>query len=120
NEATVRSLAALSPLCRARFRAPENHVHRLRYPLRPSGSRRSLRRSADSGADRDRTDDLRLAKPALSQLSYSPAGACSFMATDADAPSWVATQTRATSRPTTAPAQRRADQLRVPSTLNPA
>jgi hypothetical protein len=25
-----------------------------------------------SGADRDRTDDLRLAKPALSQLSYSP------------------------------------------------
>ena len=24
------------------------------------------------GADRDRTDDLRLAKPALSQLSYSP------------------------------------------------
>ena len=26
----------------------------------------------ESGADRDRTDDLRLAKPALSQLSYSP------------------------------------------------
>src|ERR1700722_704234 len=26
------------------------------------------------GADRDRTDDLRLAKPALSQLSYSPSG----------------------------------------------
>ena len=26
----------------------------------------------DCGADRDRTDDLRLAKPALSQLSYSP------------------------------------------------
>jgi hypothetical protein len=25
-----------------------------------------------SGAGRDRTDDLRLAKPALSQLSYSP------------------------------------------------
>ena len=24
------------------------------------------------GADRDRTDDLRLAKPMLSQLSYSP------------------------------------------------
>ena len=24
------------------------------------------------GADRDRTDDLRLAKPTLSQLSYSP------------------------------------------------
>ena len=31
----------------------------------PSGPR-------PSGADRDRTDDLRLAKPALSQLSYSP------------------------------------------------
>ena len=28
--------------------------------------------SVDGGADRDRTDDLRLAKPALSQLSYSP------------------------------------------------
>jgi hypothetical protein len=26
------------------------------------------------GADRDRTDDLRLAKAALSQLSYSPSG----------------------------------------------
>jgi hypothetical protein len=26
------------------------------------------------GADRVRTDDLRLAKPALSQLSYSPMG----------------------------------------------
>ncbi len=25
-----------------------------------------------SGADRDRTDDTRLAKPVLSQLSYSP------------------------------------------------
>ena len=28
------------------------------------------------GADRDRTDDLRLAKPALSQLSYSPGFKC--------------------------------------------
>jgi hypothetical protein len=28
--------------------------------------------SEPGGADRDRTDDLRLAKPALSQLSYSP------------------------------------------------
>ena len=28
----------------------------------------------NGGADRDRTDDLRLAKPALSQLSYSPPG----------------------------------------------
>jgi hypothetical protein len=38
------------------------------------GSRVSclLTRPSSSGADRDRTDDLRLAKPALSQLSYSP------------------------------------------------
>src|SRR5580693_3838290 len=28
--------------------------------------------SRDGGADRDRTDDLRLARAALSQLSYSP------------------------------------------------
>src|SRR5258708_17574804 len=36
------------------------------------------------GADRDRTDDLRLAKPALSQLSYSPGSTrgrcCCFLA----------------------------------------
>ena len=32
----------------------------------------SLKLMTDGGADRDRTDDLRLAKPALSQLSYSP------------------------------------------------
>ena len=31
---------------------------------------------ARSGAERDRTDDLRLAKPALSQLSYSPGTRC--------------------------------------------
>jgi hypothetical protein len=31
-----------------------------------------LDRARVGGADRDRTDDLRLAKPALSQLSYSP------------------------------------------------
>ena len=33
------------------------------------------------GADRDRTDDLRLAKPALSQLSYSPEMFCSVFVT---------------------------------------
>ncbi len=32
----------------------------------------AARRPRAGGADRDRTDDLRLAKPALSQLSYSP------------------------------------------------
>ena len=30
------------------------------------------------GAERDRTDDLRLAKPALSQLSYSPDRRCTL------------------------------------------
>ncbi len=35
----------------------------------------ATRSSKTCGADRDRTDDLRLAKPALSQLSYSPVGA---------------------------------------------
>ena len=35
-------------------------------------SRPRARRRRSGGADRDRTDDLRLAKPALSQLSYSP------------------------------------------------
>ena len=35
--------------------------------------RAALRRWAECGGDdRDRTDDLRLAKPALSQLSYIP------------------------------------------------
>ena len=44
-------------------------------PLRLSASLSvalRLRRAELCGADRDRTDDLRLAKPALSQLSYSP------------------------------------------------
>jgi hypothetical protein len=37
-----------------------------------TGARRVVVRGFFGGADRDRTDDLRLAKPALSQLSYSP------------------------------------------------
>jgi hypothetical protein len=32
-------------------------------------------KSESGGADRDRTDDIQLAKLALSQLSYSPKGA---------------------------------------------
>ncbi len=41
--------------------------------VRPVSSRLLWTSSLKSGgADRDRTDDLRLAKPALSQLSYSP------------------------------------------------
>ncbi len=38
---------------------------------RRSGKDQQVLRT-NGGADRDRTDDLRLAKPALSQLSYSP------------------------------------------------
>jgi hypothetical protein len=45
-------------------------------PLRPSDSLRffvcNFQRAKLSGADRDRTDDIQLAKLALSQLSYSP------------------------------------------------
>ena len=41
-------------------------------------------RPHDSGADRDRTDDLRLAKPALSQLSYSPVKGRCLAVGDAD------------------------------------
>ena len=39
--------------------------------LRPLVNR-VTRTRRNRGAERDRTDDLRLAKPALSQLSYSP------------------------------------------------
>src|SRR5262249_49083567 len=38
------------------------------------GTAAGIRRRRDHGADGDRTHDLRLAKPALSQLSYSPEG----------------------------------------------
>src|SRR5581483_2912138 len=46
-------------------------------PAAPSAGRRRRKKRATAlqqshGADRDRTDDLRLAKPALSHLSYSP------------------------------------------------
>ena len=36
------------------------------------------RRCRPGGDDRDRTDDLRLAKPALSQLSYIPERRCAL------------------------------------------
>ena len=46
-----------------------------RSPLRFSGEpQRASRVTRHDGADGDRTHDLRLAKPALSQLSYSPEG----------------------------------------------
>jgi hypothetical protein len=38
------------------------------------GTAAGITRRRDHGADGDRTHDLRLAKPALSQLSYSPEG----------------------------------------------
>jgi hypothetical protein len=41
---------------------------------RHAGNRRRTTPAAHGGARRDRTDDLMLAKHALSQLSYSPAG----------------------------------------------
>src|SRR5258708_13725685 len=41
-------------------------------PACPEGPRGPAERKSSGGAERDRTDDLRLAKPALSQLSYSP------------------------------------------------
>ena len=40
--------------------------------LRSRGSRRTINRSRGGGGDRNRTDDLLLAKQALSQLSYTP------------------------------------------------
>jgi hypothetical protein len=40
--------------------------------LRPAGFAGHLRKAKAGGAERDRTDDLKLAKLALSQLSYSP------------------------------------------------
>ena len=45
----------------------------LGYPQR-SGARFQLPANVFGGDDRDRTGNLRLAKPALSQLSYIPAG----------------------------------------------
>ena len=46
--------------------ASELHVYRRRFFLKELTTPRS------GGADRDRTDDLKLAKLALSQLSYGP------------------------------------------------
>ena len=48
--------------------------------LRPSGyagQAHAASRAEPGGADRDRTDDLKLAKLALSQLSYGPGSICS-------------------------------------------
>ena len=53
---------------------PRSRALRRRHPEVQGRKRDGARRERKiGGADRDRTDDLRLAKPALSQLSYSPA-----------------------------------------------
>jgi hypothetical protein len=60
------------PRARAATCRPNDAV---RYPLtniRPLPTQRTIHRRHDGGAGRDRTDDLLLAKQALSQLSYSP------------------------------------------------
>ena len=46
-------------------------------------------RREDGGARRDRTDDLKLAKLALSQLSYGPIGNQGFDRTDAGRPGQI-------------------------------
>ena len=46
-----------------------------RIPDRPTSRKNPAAPAANGGADRARTDDLRLARAALSQLSYSPARA---------------------------------------------
>ena len=59
-------------------RRPHFSVKKKRVTKTPFGGHRFVsclertKRSNHGGAGRDRTDDLRLAKPALSQLSYSP------------------------------------------------
>ena len=53
---------------------------------RAATGRVANRAELSGGADRDRTDDLRLAKPALSQLSYSPIEAATRAAEAAKAP----------------------------------
>ena len=66
--------------CTSLFRAGLPTKGILFFP-RPSGPRQIVWSGAWlGGADRDRTDDLRLAKPALSQLSYSPVGVISCLA----------------------------------------
>jgi hypothetical protein len=74
----LQTTPELTPECRPRHRFLEP-IHNVK-----DGAREPLpRRTADlgffipgkdGGASRDRTDDLKLAKLALSQLSYGPIG----------------------------------------------
>ncbi len=61
----LRSLDFQGPVDQEDFRVVILCAARLARPW-------ATARVAPGGAERDRTDDLRLAKPALSQLSYSP------------------------------------------------
>ena len=61
------------PVCNCQRPTERTHV-RVGSAL-PAGWRKQaacIQRNLSSGADRSRTDDLRLARAALSQLSYSP------------------------------------------------
>ena len=58
------------PKTATRIKRKKAAAHVTRDDPRSSGSKRGDRRSG--GARRDRTDDLLLAKQALSQLSYGP------------------------------------------------
>jgi hypothetical protein len=49
-----------------------------RYLLNARDSPVFLRAHQHGGGERDRTDDLLLAKQALSQLSYTPSGTCTL------------------------------------------
>ena len=51
---------------------PRSKRYRHRNRCAPSLTSRTCFLDSTGGAGRDRTDDLRLAKPPLSQLSYSP------------------------------------------------
>ena len=58
------------------IRLAEMHQTAAAMPPLASDHFTALPEKTDGGAGRDRTDDLLLAKQALSQLSYSPAGGC--------------------------------------------
>ena len=63
-----RSSAFSTPTCSGSA-ALEGRINKTHRDARLCVRREKI---ISGGADRDRTDDLRLAKPALSQLSYSP------------------------------------------------
>jgi hypothetical protein len=71
--AVTASISRTHSQCQRRGRCPYRGEPRIRF-LHPWKVLVPLRRWRDSGggASRDRTDDLKLAKLALSQLSYGP------------------------------------------------